>query len=295
MILYNGSSGGVGRYLADALRAGGRPGVSLLSRLADRAGLRDELGAIDVRPGAPVWLVQLAARVSVSDCERDPAGAFATNVRDTTETVRAFLAWARSRGSVPHVLYTSTGHVYGRYEPGCRIREDAPVSPRSVYARTKLEAETALLRLAESDGATLCIARIFGLVGPSQPPHYVLPGLIRRVREDRLSDVPGLSYVRDYIDARDVCRILVELCGVEAESLPRVINVCTGDGVSLRTLVELIFAGLGRTPVPPLGEAPGRVDDLPWIVGDPGRLTRLLGGPPRQISLERTIRDALAL
>ena len=293
MILYNGGTGGLGRYLAAALSGRGLAGASLAARLEDRATLRDELGSIDARAGDPVWLVQLAARVSVPGCEQDPEGAFATNVRDTTETVREFCAWARMQGCAPHVLFASTGHVYARRPPGCRIAEDAAVAPRSVYARTKLEAEAALMRLAATEGAGLWIARIFGLVGPSQPPHYVLPGLIRRAREGRLSDIPGLSHVRDYLDARDVCRNLVDLCAAGAAPEPRVINVCSGEGVSIRAIVEQILIALGTQAPPTLGEAPGRPDDLPWIVGDPGRLTDLLGRPPRRISLQRTILDAL--
>jgi len=294
MILFNGSTGGLGRYLGDALRARGLAGAPLFSRLEDREALRDQLASIDVRAGDPVWLVQLAARVSVPGCQQDPTGAFETNVRDTTETVREFVAWARGRRCTPRVLYTSTGHVYARQEPGSRIAEDGAVAPRSVYARTKLEAEHALMRLAAQEGAALWIARIFGLVGPSQPPHYVLPGLIRRAREGRLSDIPGLSHVRDYLDARDVCRILVDLCaaGIAAPE-PRMINVCSGDGMSIRAIVEEILVGLGAQSLPILGEAPGRADDLPWIVGDPSRLTALLGRRPRQIPLQRTIRDAL--
>ena len=55
-----------------------------------------------------------------------------------------------------------------------------------------------------------------------------------------------------------------------------------------------------RTLAPPRDEllrlaspAPGRPDDIPWIVGDPGRFVESFGFQPQRISLNQTVADAI--
>lgn len=297
MIFFNGATGSLGQMFAPALAAAGREGVRLDARLEDREGLRCELEAHAERArGRAVWLVQMAAKVSVPACEADPAAAHKTNVEDTLATVGEFAAWAELHGSTPHVWYVSSGHVYASAPHGTRLRETDPLEPRSVYARTKLAAERALAEHAQQRGYALRIGRVFGLLAPRQPANYMLPGLIRRVRERALAGVPGLSFYRDFLDARDVCRVLVALCRTPVPN--PLVNICSGDPVQLRVLVErlaqLIAPAEAETLLSQLVEAPGRADDVPFIAGDPSLLERELCGPARSITLEQTLRDTIA-
>jgi GDP-4-dehydro-6-deoxy-D-mannose reductase len=302
MILWNGSTGSLGGYMQEAVaRWGTRPGRALASRLEDRDGLGRELDALAATPdlpaGSPVCLVQMAAMVSVPGCEREPERAHRTNVVDTAATVRAFVVWAQGRGLRPGVVYVSTGHVYAVQPPGTRLREDSPVAPRSAYARSKAQGEEALVALGRELGAPVAVARVFGLIAPRQPPHYVLPGLIARARRRDLGAVPGASCVRDYLDSRDVCRSLVRLA--EGARVPEVANVCSGEGVSIRAMLDeilrLAYPGQAAELCARVGEAPGRPDDIPWIVGDPTTLTQVTGDDARRIDLAQTIADALQI
>jgi len=299
MILYNGATGGMGRYLEPTLRERGLTAIALKARLESRDELRRELASLP-SCGTEALLLQLAARVSVPACEADPEGAYRTNVTHVRETVLAFVEWAESRGLRPRVLYVSSGHVYAGTSRGSRILERAATAPRSVYARSKLAAEQELRDHAAHRGFGLLIARVFGLVGPRQPQHYVLPGLIRRVRERALRGIPGLSFVRDYLDARDVCHNLVALGALESSSAwsGDAVNICSGEGVELRDVLRLAVRALrpedeGELMAEAI-EAPGRPDDVPWIVGDPSRFVALTSLEPRRIPLEHTIRDAIA-
>lgn len=298
VILYNGASGSLGRYLEPALARRQLHGYALAARLEDRAGCRRELASLE--PDTDPVLLQLAARVSVPACEADPKGALKTNVTDTVDTVRDFVRWAQARSLRPRVLYVSSGHVYDEHHAGVRITEDGPTRVRSVYARSKLLAEKELGSLAATRGFGLVIARVFGLIAPRQPEHYLLPGLIRRAREGRLGEVPGLSNVRDYLDARDVCDDLLALCGLDwpEQWHGEVVNVCSGLGSTiLEVLQETVRACRPAEESELLArvtEAPGRRDDIPWIVGDPSRFMALTGEPPLKIPLAVTVRDACA-
>lgn len=293
MILYNGSSGGIGRYLAAALASRGLPGVALSARLEDRSGLRRELDAL--RPGGDPVLIQLAARVSVPACEADPEGAYQTNVADTVATVETFVEWSRSRSAEPKVIYVSTGHVYAAGDEGSRVTEAAPTQPRSVYARSKLLAEGGLRSRCRDLEVPLLVTRVFGLVGPGQAPNYLMPGLIERVKSGRVEGIPGLDFVRDYLDARDVCADLLAL--VPTISMGgSIVNICSGRPVSIRDVLRQVALELKPREAAALlasaTAAPGRPDDVRWIVGDPSRFVELTGAAPQQIPLAVTVHDA---
>jgi nucleoside-diphosphate-sugar epimerase len=299
MLLFNGASGSLGAYLASALAAADVPGRALHARLERPDQLREELQRLRAEGPFPARIVfaHLAAKVSVPECERDPLAAEAINVAAAARAVREVCEFVRGEGSEVRVVYVSSGHVYAATEPGVLLDEDAAVAPRSVYARTKLAGEKAVTEAAHSFGGPCLVARVFGLMAPQQPPNYLLPGLSRRVREAELGAIPGLSFSRDYLDARDVCEVLVELARREI-FVDGVLNVCSGKPTALRQVLELLLRELRPAEADTLlngaVEAPARADDIPWIVGDPTRLRQLLGRDPQRIPLLRTVREHLA-
>ncbi len=295
MILYNGASGGLGRYLAEPLRRIGETAHDLTARLEDQPGLVAELSRLD--PGGTVTFIHLAARVSVPACEADPDGAHNTNVSLARATVATVLDWASRHDASARVIYVSSGHVYAAQPDGSRLAEDAPTLPRSVYARTKLEAEQELLSLPSGRGVPMVIARVFGLLAPRQAPNYVLPALVQRVRTGQLAGIPGLDFARDYLDARDVCEDLRLLASARWPDSPLVVNVCSGVPVTIRELLRVVLNEVAGDRADDIARsvtaAPGRPDDTRWLVGDPSRFISLTGNPPQRIPLARTVADAV--
>lgn len=296
LILYNGASGGLGRYLAEPLRRIQGRVHALSARLEDQLHLKAELAELDA--GSIVTFVHLAARVSVPACEADPVAAYSTNVELARATAEVVVNWAQARGAAVRVVYVSTGHVYAASQARSRLSEDAPTAPRSVYARTKLEAETELADLARRRATPLLIARVFGLLAPQQAANYVLPGIIARVQQGRLDAVPGLDLVRDYLDARDVCEDLVRLLVSEWHGSPAVVNVCSGSATTIRDLLHAVLLGVGRQDADEVAASavaiPGRPDDVDWLVGDPTRFIQITGTTPQRIPLAATVADALS-
>jgi nucleoside-diphosphate-sugar epimerase len=300
-VLFNGQTGGLGRYMADALKSQNISFWPLRSRLADPDGTTQELNDVPTSAGDVVTLIPFAGLVPVVVCEREPERAMKTNVTDTLSLVNQFLDWARRRQTTARVLYVSTGHVYAPKPARERLDENDPVSPRSVYARTKLQAEYALRASFRNDPNALIIARVFGLLSPAQPLPYVLPSLIRRVKSRDFSNMSGLDCVRDYLDSRDVCRLLATLANRDWATLSRpengVFNVASGEATAIRELFELVLNAMGLQPVDieaDLTEAPARADDIPWMVGNPSRLHDQLRIAMRSIALRETIREAVA-
>jgi UDP-glucose 4-epimerase len=92
--------------------------------------------------------------------------------------------------------------------------------------------------------------------------------------------------VRDFVYAGDIGRAVVALLG-RAE-LPSRLNVGSGRGVTLSELLRLIEAQAGRPAR--VVHRPARSFDVPEMVLDVGRLTRLVGEEPTSLDqgLERT-------
>lgn len=120
--------------------AGGQVGTALRAHLPDaifldRAGL-DVCDAEAVRaafrPGDVV--VHTAAMTDVDGCERDPGTAFAVNA-----TGAANVAASGARAILLSTDYVFSGGAAGAYS------EDDPTGPLSVYGRSKLDAERAVL------------------------------------------------------------------------------------------------------------------------------------------------------
>jgi GDP-4-dehydro-6-deoxy-D-mannose reductase len=299
-VVFNGAGGGLGRHLGPALALHDLPNAALDARLGDAGGLNEELGRLTVEEGTSMALIQCAALTSVEGVTRDPDAAYDVNVTRTAATAAAFIEWAGDHGHPPAIVFVSSGHVYAPAEPGTHLSEDDPVRPLSVYARTKLAGEQRLRDLAGDLGAGLVVARVFGMIGPDQRSHYLLPGLIRRVRDGDLASVPGLEHVRDYLDTRDVAHTLASLVVTSGDAI-ETLNVCSGEPTRIADLLDRIIQvehGADRRALAAAREtvtgAPGRDSDVAWLVGDPTRLISLTGHPARRIAIGDTVAEAMA-
>ena len=296
MIIYNGASGGLGRHLRASAERIGETAHAIQARLEDSSSLARELDAIG-KPDA-VTFIHLAAKVSVPECEADPHGAEFVNVTLAESTARRLIQWARRGDTALRIIYVSSGHVYAAPSVGELVTEGQSTEPRSVYARTKLAAESVLRELCATERVPLMVGRVFGLIAPGQAAHYVLPGLIRRVSMRDLAAVPGLDFTRDYLDARDVCDDLVALASNPWPSPATIVNVCSGIPVTIRELLRLVIEEMQPARAAELMAevrgAPGRPGDIAWLVGSPARFSDIAGIAPQRIPLQLTVRDTVA-
>ncbi|MEQ4303842.1 NAD-dependent epimerase/dehydratase family protein [Plantactinospora sp. B6F1] len=143
----------------------------------------------------------------------------------------------RCRATGRRLLYFSTAStgMYGTVDgPGT---EDRPVVPCTPYGVHKLALEQQL----RASGADYLVLRLGHLVGPGQPPHQLVPALIRQMRAGCVRIHRGAA--RDLIDARDAVRVIDRLLamGLRGET----VNVASGQATPVVEIADYLEQRLG--------------------------------------------------
>ena len=182
-------------------------------------------------------LIHLAGLVSVKDCEADPERAFELNVGGALSWYNA----AREVG-LKRFIQVSSSHVYA---PSLKpLNTTDELKPHAVYGKTKLAAESELLKVSSSSSCELVIARVFSVLADPGPHWSVLEGLKRRAFAGDLSPIPGLDNVRDFLWTSEVAEKLERLA--QAEKPPQFVNICSGRPTKIREIAEPLFQREGH-------------------------------------------------
>ena len=294
-ILVTGADGFVGQHLGVHLRARGDDVVEVRGPRAEAWDVRSH--SVDVtqadqvmqvvEAAAPQAVVHLAGFSSVARSHQHPGRAFAVNTLGTVNV----LAAVRAHAPRARVLLVGSGEVYGPVPPGERATEDFPLNPTSPYAASKVAAELAGLQFHRSYGLEVVLARPFNHLGAAQDPTFVVPGfaaqlraILRREAEPVLR-VGNLDPVRDFSHVHDVVEAYRLL--LEKGEPGRAYNICSGEGRTIRSVLDQMVRIAGAEVRVELDPARLRPSDLPSLVGDSTRL-RDLGWAPK-----RTLQDAL--
>ena len=213
-VLVTGGAGYIGSILTPALLAAGYEvtvldnfmygQASLLDCCANecfriiRGDCRDESALREALRGQDV-IIALAALVGAPLCDRDQIGATTTNL----DAIRLLL---KLRSPEQRILYPNTNSGYGIGEPGVSCTEDSPLRPISLYGRTKVDAERAILEAGNAIAFRL--ATVFGL-SPRMRLDLLVNDFVYRAVYDRAVVIFEGQFKRNYIHVRDVARVFL--------------------------------------------------------------------------------------
>jgi GDP-4-dehydro-6-deoxy-D-mannose reductase len=295
-VLVTGSTGFVGRWLVEELRATGH---ELVGRPGERTEITDAAAVAGlVQNARPEGVVHLAAVSFGPDASRDPDAAMLVNARGTRMLLDALAAL----DPTPAVVVVSSSDVYGAPDPSdLPLAEDAPTRPASAYGRSKLEQEQVALAAVADGALRVAVVRPFNHTGPGQRPEFVTPALARRIlaarNQGRTEIVVGnVDVRRDIGDVRDLARALrLILEGLSGGAVPSgtVLNVATGRSVAIRDVLGMLAQIIGSDIEPRVDPSLLRANDPPDIRGDASRLRGLTRWEP-EIPLRRTLEDLVA-
>ena len=175
------------------------------------------------------------------------------------------------------------------YAPQARpLVETDPSEPRTLYGTCKFASWQLCRMLAKESGAELAWARIFHIHGPREDPRRLLPWVARQLRSGASVPLTGGHQIRDHLHVSDVASALMAI--LESGS-GGIYNVCSGEPVGLRTVLEIVGDLMEKTSQLHFGELPYGPNDTMFLAGNSSRL-RSLGWLP-QFNLRDGLADAL--
>jgi nucleoside-diphosphate-sugar epimerase len=260
-----GASGFIGRHLTAELA---RDGWEIVKSRRDASGAEEMLA--DLQHAAPDVLFHMAGL----NHSTEAAAFYEANV-----ALSARLLDAAERLSRPPVVVLAGSAA----EYGWLPAEAVPVNeaqfcrPVTDYAVSK-HAQTLMALMRAAAGLKAIVARIWNPVGPGMSRHLALGGFAAAIAampaEGGALRVGNLDVERDFIDVREVARLLVALAA-RPEALGQIINICSGRSSSLRGLVERMIKLSNRAIV--VVSDPGRMrpGEPPVLCGDVTRLRHL--------------------
>lgn len=255
-------------------------------------------------------VIHLAALGGVSRAGKEPANILTANAGGTARLFEAAQNWKKLRRFVLVSSFSIYGSSYrylcakcgneqdgarartdleqGRFEVLCRIcknvcevlpiQENTRPAPLEAYGASKYMQELALCgmdpqclriirlssvygsRLRVDDGEATIIAKLAG---------WIRAGVVPQLFEDG-------RQLRDWVYVGDVVATILALLVKDGASIT---NVCSGQGTSLLEACTILSKILG-IPCHPRVIGGYRPGDMRHCLGDPGRMTALLGRPP---------------
>ena len=141
-------------------------------------------------------IIPLAALVGAPACKQDPINA-------TTTNLDAILMLLRHMSRQQFLVYPTTNSGYGIGQKDILCTEQTPLNPISLYGRTKVDAERAILD--NGNGITLRLATVFGMA-PRMRIDLLVNDFTYRAVTDRALVVFEGEAKRNYIHVRDVTK-----------------------------------------------------------------------------------------
>ncbi len=320
-VLVTGGAGYIGAITASALeRAGHTPVIldSLVSGpeafVADRHFYRGDIAdrgllrhIVDEHPDLD-GTIHMAARVVVSESLARPYEYYRDNVARSLELFDEL-----QRLGKPRLIFSSSASVYAPAED-FEVFETSPTSPQSPYARSKRMTEQVLEDLAAAGGLSAVILRYFNPIGSDphlrfgmhvhEPTHAMGQLVLAALGQRDAFQITGTDYptrdgtgLRDYIHVWDLA--LAHVAALEqfdallerAAAPTAILNLGTGQGVTVRELVAAVETVLGRSV--PVQEAPRRDGDAIGAYANVDRAREWLGWSA-QYSLMDGVASAIA-
>lgn len=164
------------------------------------------------------------------------------------------------------------------------LREDVtPEAPTWIYSACKLALKNVALQLARDHGVPLVWARIFYLFGCFEDRRRLVPLIVNALGANQPLQLRSHGrQIRDYLHVSDVASGLDAAAGY---GQPGVVNIGSGEPVSVRTLGTQIASALGKPHLLSFAADDTPLAEPPFVCADATRL-RALGWRPRVTTID---------
>ncbi len=199
------------------------------------------------------FVIPLAAVVGAPACKADTTAAVSINL----DAIKLILTL---RSAQQRIILPNTNSGYGIGEKGSLCTEESPLRPISLYGKTKVGAELAVLDAGNA--LTFRLATVFGM-SPRMRLDLLVNDFVYRALHDRAVVVFEGHAKRNYIHIRDVAHAFLHALGRFDSMKDQAYNV----GLSDANLSKLELCSKIRKQLPgfvfleaPIGEDPDKRD-----------------------------------
>jgi len=282
----------------DSLVTGHRQAVPQGAKFI-HAELSDSLAlAIALKEDKYDAVMHFAAFIEAGESMRDPAKFFRNNLINSLTLIEAAV-----KAGVPRFLLSSTAAVYQSSEEP--LTEESPLGPTNTYGYTKLAIEQSLDWYRQIHGLHFAALRYFNACGAlpgrgeaHQPESHLIPRVLQvALGKAEYAYIFGTDYptpdgtcIRDYIHIADLVSAHILTVEALAEKDKLIYNVGSGNGFSVREVIDTASAVVGSTiPVKEMERRPG---DSARLVASSQKIRRELGWKPQHDNIHDIISSA---
>ncbi len=241
--------------------------------VADRDSVLQAMQGVEI-------VFHLAALIAIPYSYHAPGSYVRTNVEGTLNVLQA----GRELG-VERIIHTSTSEVYGtaRYVP---IDEAHPLQGQSPYSASKIGADMLAEAFYRSFDLPVATIRPFNTYGPRQSARAVIPTIVAQVLTQPAVRLGNLEPTRDLSYVADTVEGFLRMAAV-SETIGRVVNVGTGQEISIGDLASLIMrlAGQDKPVLSEVQRVRPDKSEVDRLCADNRRAREILGWQP-QVNLE---------
>ncbi len=263
-----GSKGMLGSHMVSLLKELRVEYAKMDIEEVDISRLYSVMDAVDeTRPRA---IINCAAVTDVDGCESAPDHAFRVNTRGPENLAKA----CQRFGCL--LLHLSTDYVFDGLK-GCSYREDDPINPLGVYAKSKAEGDACIRALLPENHCIVRTQWLYGLYGRN-----FVEAILDQAREKSVLHVVNDQHGSPTY-AHDLAIAMIRLCNVEARGTVHVTNAGRTTWYDFASTI-VKKASLNRVEVLPIstGDLRRPAPRPLYSVLDNSRFIKLTGAPLRR-------------
>lgn len=262
-LLITGADGFTGQHVIHAASTAGYECHALTSNLTDAPAIHNEISTI-----VPTHVIHLAAISAVTHA--DQLETYHVNVLGTLHLLDAL----RTLPQKPEkIILASSANIYGNTEID-PISEDICPAPVNHYAMSKLAMEHMTSTYCKE--LPIVFTRPFNYTGVGHDERFVIPKIIRHfAQQAHTIELGNIDVEREFNDVRTVCDIYLKL--LEMGEIGERYNVCSGQPIKLRDVINTLIAITGHSITVEVNPAFVRPNEIQRLSGSPTKLEKVIG------------------